>query len=74
MSRFPQPYLLTFRANLKAFLYILTTNDIYNGHIYVLKSHLEQRKKLIFLPQNQVCIGIDKIENIVLHMDAILGR
>ena len=49
-------YLLVFRANLKAFSHILTTNNIYNGHIYVRKSHLEPRKKLIFLPQNQPCI------------------
>ena len=46
-------YLLVFRANLRAFSYIFTSNNIYNGHMCVWKSHLEPRKKLIFLPQNQ---------------------
>ena len=42
-------------AHFKAFIHILSTNNIYNGHIYVRKCHLEPRKKLIFLPQNQPC-------------------
>ena len=44
-------------AHLKAFIHILTTNNIYNGHIYVRKCHLEPRKKLIFLPQYQPWYG-----------------
>ena len=46
-------YLLVFRANLRAFSYIFTSNNINNDHMCVWKSHLEPRKKLIFLPQNQ---------------------
>ena len=51
-------YLLVFRANLRAFSYIFTSNNIYNGHMCVWKSHLEPRKKLIFLPQNQPCNSV----------------
>ena len=50
-------YLLVFRANLRAFSYIFTSNNIYNGHMCVWESHLEPRKKLIFLPPNRPCIG-----------------
>ena len=42
-------YLLVFRANLRAFSHIFATNNIYNDHICVRKSHLDPRKKLIFL-------------------------
>ena len=48
-------YLLVFRANLRAFSHIFTTNNRQIGHMCVRKSHLEPRKKLIFLPQNQPC-------------------
>ena len=57
-------YLLVFRANLRAFSYIFSSNNIYNGHMCVWKSHLEPRKKLIFLPQNQPCL---------VHIPLVLG-
>ena len=51
-------YPLVFRANLRAFSHTFTKNNIHNGDVCVRKSHLEPRKKLIFLPQNQPCDAI----------------
>ena len=48
-------YLLELRTYFKAFFRVLSIDNIHNRHIYVLKSHFDTKKYLIFLPQYQPC-------------------